>query len=288
MFKAIDYRTTRAFQICIIFVTTLMIQRYLKFTHAGWIGFSVMMIYAGFDSGTSLHRTVHRFWGVMFGLLLSYFLWVLMRLDVGFVLFVAPVIVFMAFFTLGKYYVSPTIFMVTLTALGLDYYTLDQYEPINFFFDYTRATVLALAICVFFEYFIFKKSNLTHHFYFDLQQTVIRQLGQLFEIVTNTPVRHSHYLKLSAQLNLRLLELQSFLLVVKHDYHVQTQYFDSLDTFYESIEQIYHNIRQLFVSESSRQATLISETRAQLDALENMIQEQHQDRGEVVCSKKYG
>ncbi len=60
MFETIDYRTTRAFQICVVFIFALALQRWLKYSHAGWIGFAVMMIYAGFDSGTSLHRTIHR------------------------------------------------------------------------------------------------------------------------------------------------------------------------------------------------------------------------------------
>src|SRR3990167_8423105 len=123
MFKDIklDYRTTRAFQICVVFAATIMVQEWLKFAHSGWIGFAVMMIYAGFDSGTSLHRTRHRFWGSMLGLLLSYVLWFFIRIHYETIFLVIPIVVFMAFFSLGKFYVSPTIFTVTLTALGIDY-----------------------------------------------------------------------------------------------------------------------------------------------------------------------
>lgn len=284
MFKniALDYRATRAFQICVVFIATLAIQDWLQFSHAGWIGFSVMMIYAGFDSGTSLHRTQHRFWGAMLGLLLSYVLWFIIRIHYELIFLIIPIIVFMAFFALGKFYVSPTIFTVTLTALGLDYYTIDHYSVDEFFFDYFRATLVALGICVFFEFFIFKKGNLTHKFYFDLQRALVFQLEKLFFIVTRYPIRQSQYLKVSAQLNVSVLELHAFFMTVKHDYHIQNHYFNDLDPFNELVEKTYQNIRQLFVSGMASPNSLKMETRAMLDSLFQISREQSQ--GEIICS----
>lgn len=269
----LDYRTTRALQICMVFVTTLAIQRWLQFAHSAWIGFSVMMIYAGFDSGTSLHRTMHRFWGAMLGLFLSYILWFIIRLHEELILFIVPMVVFMAFFLLGQLYVSPTIFTVTLTALGTDYYTVDHYHVKDFFFDYARSTVIALGICVVFEYFIFRKNNLTHKFYFDLQQTLVRQLERLFIVVSTQPIRRSQYLKLSIQLNANIIALQSFLITVKHDYHFQKNNFNELEHFNKRVEDTYQNIRQMFINNSEQVFDLALQTRKHLDQLFILSQE---------------
>jgi uncharacterized membrane protein YccC len=270
MLKKIEYRTTRALQICIVFVTTLALQRWLQFSHAAWIGFSVMMIYAGFDSGTSLHRTFHRFWGAMIGLLLSYILWLFIRIDYGLILMVIPIVVFMAFFSMGKRYALPTIFTVTLTALGVDYYSTDHYAVQNFFFEYARATITALAICMVFEYFVFKRGQLTHQFYFDLQRTVVNQLNCLLAVVETLPVRQSQYLKLSAQFNVNMSELHAFLDTAKHDYHIKKHIFNQLDEFNKTVEFIYSNIRQLFVSSHNARDSIILETKKALENLTAM------------------
>ncbi len=203
----------------------------------------------------------------MLGLLLSYVLFILIRLDYDLILIIIPVIVFMAFYSLGKYYVSPTIFTVTLTALGLDYYTSDVYAVDIFFFDYVKSTITALGICVFFEFFIFKKNNLTHKFYLDLQQALVNQLKSLLNLVTTQPIRRSYYLKLSVQFNVKALELHAFLNAVKHDYHFENHQFNQLEEFNETIELAYQNIRQLFVSGPERLENLVLETKNTLERL---------------------
>ncbi|MDF1646562.1 MAG: FUSC family protein [Legionellaceae bacterium] len=270
MQKTIDYRTTRALQICIVFIATLLIQRALNFSHAGWIGFAVMMIYAGFDSGASLHRTMHRFWGAMLGLFLTYILFFLIRIDDDLIYIVIPVIIFMAYFSLSKYYVAPTIFTVTLTGLGSDYYQSNLYAIDQFFFDYTKATTIALSICVFFEYFVFKKKSLTHKFYFDLQQALVAELSVLFDVAATKPCRRSHYLKLSAQFNANILKLQTFLKTAQHDYHLRTHLFDEVEVFNVTIEKVYRNIQQLSVSTDKPLDGLVTDTQSMLNQLTTM------------------
>ncbi len=269
-----NYRLTRALQICIVLVTTLAIQRLLHYLHAGWIGFSVMMIYAGFDPGSTLHRSLHRFWGAMLGLLLSFLLWSVIRIHYEIITLVIPIIVFMAFFSLGKLYATPTIFTVTLTALGTDYYPSDTYGVGEFFYDYARSTATALGICVFFEYFIFKNYKLSTQVYFDLQQTLVSQLERLFALVKTQPLRQSHYLKLSTQLQGNIQQLQAFLVGVKHDYHMQQHVLDERDDFDKLVQITYQNIRQLFVSGTQNQALLLANTQGSLDSLVRMSQGQ--------------
>ena len=44
MFKHLNYRTTRALQICIVFATTILVQQWLNYAHVGLVGFTVMII----------------------------------------------------------------------------------------------------------------------------------------------------------------------------------------------------------------------------------------------------
>jgi hypothetical protein len=271
MLEAIDYRATRALQICIVFVFTLIIQKMLNFSHAGWIGFAVMMIYAGFDSGASLHRTFHRFWGAMLGLFLSYILFFFIRIDDDLIFIIVPVTVFMAYFSLSKYYVSPTIFTVALTALGSDYYQSNLYAVDQFFFDYAKATIIALSICVFFEYFVFKKNNLTHKFYFDLQKEVVSELSLLLKVVKIRPIRRSQYLKLSAALYAHTVNLNTFLKMAEHDYHLCVHFLDTLEPFNETLLSVYQNLQILFSeNNSTARDSLIIETQEMLDQLTRM------------------
>ncbi len=252
MFEKIDYRTTRALQICTVFMFALAFQRFLLISHAGWVGFAVMMIYAGFDSGRSLHRTLHRFLGSMLGLLLSYALFCFIQIDYRMILVVIPIIVFMAFFSLGKSYLFPTIFTVTLTGLGLDYYASDDYQLYNFLFDYAIATLIAFSICLFFEYFVFKKSQLTHKFYSDLQCALVLHLSSLLHIVTTKPIRRSQFLKHSVLFNRKIIELNEFLVGVKHDYQLHHHSLKELNDFNTTVEHAYQTIRQLYVSNSTQ------------------------------------
>jgi uncharacterized membrane protein YccC len=269
--KTIDYRSTRALQICIVFICTLLLQRWLLFKHAGWIGFAVMMIYAGFDTGASLHRTFHRFWGAMFGLFLSFILWFFCRMDYRIILVIIPFIVFMAYFSLGKFYAYPTVFTVTLTTLGTAYYSNNNYDVANFFFDYIRATTIALCICLFFEYFVFKKTHLTHRFYQDLTQLMSQQLQQLFTIVITKPLRQSQFIKLSAQFNSKVMELHAFSQTAQHDYHLKNQQMNKIKSVSTQAEQIYQNIRQLFVGVPAHEDRLILDTKHLLDQLSLLI-----------------
>lgn len=267
MFEIIDYHSTRALQICIVFVATLAMQRWLQFSHAGWIGFAVMMIYAGFDAGSSIQRTLHRFGGAVFGLLLSFVFWEAGQVDYRLIIIIIPIIVFFAFFSLGKIYAFPTVFTVTLTALGTDYYSPIDYDTYNFFFDYFRATGIALFICLFFESIVFRKQNLTHKFRSELVSTIIQQLQQLVVLVSTLPLKQSHYLKLSIQCNVKIMELQTVIHTATYDYNAQQAAVSDLDEFYMIIERVYLNIRRLFVEPSQSSELLIAETNNYIERL---------------------
>jgi hypothetical protein len=246
MFKSLNYLNQRSQQICTVFLFTLITQKLLNFLHSGWIGFTVMMIYVGYDTGTSLHRTMHRFWGTLLGLLLAFVLIGVIRVHASFILLVIPCTLFMAFFSLGKLYAYPTIFTVTLTALGLDYYPSDQYHLYEFLFDYFRATLAALGLCVFFEYFIFKRNNLTPYFYLELEKKLTELMQQLTRLANETPSRHSQFLKLSAEFNARLIEFNQFIMTMQHDYH-HSKDIQRAQLLQQTLISAYQEARQLMV-----------------------------------------
>jgi len=261
MYKDLDYRSTRAVQICIVFASTLIVQQLLNFTHSGWIGFSVMMIYAGFDASTSLQRTYHRFFGMVLGLCFSFSVWNLVQLDYRFLYLIILFAMFCAFFTLGAVYRYPTLFSVSLTALGTMYFAPIDYHPLDFFFDYAKATSVAFTICIFFEYFIFKKSNLTLKFYDDAWQEIIQEFEQLLFLATHQPLHQSKYIKHSVHVTHKIMELKTFLELKKFDYATR-KYNVEIEAFNLLVKQCYINIHQLFLLKANPSHPLMLATEA--------------------------
>lgn len=267
MSKFLEYRATRAFQICIVYATTLLIERLLQFNRAGWIGFVVMMIYVGFDAGASMNRTFHRFLGTMIGLLLSYFLWLLGLLDYRLIMTVIPIIVFFSFFSLGKFYSYPTIFTVTLTSLGTAYFSPENYDAYYFFFDYFKATIVAFFICIFFEGIVFKDINMSQVFHDEHHAKVLDNLEQLFVIATNKKIHKTSFLKASAECHAKILDTLAFEVTSRSDYAlIKNELFDT-EYFHQQVTNALDSIRQLFLLAPHRDESLVLGIRTILDQL---------------------
>lgn len=264
-----SFREARAFQICMVFSVAIFAQLITQNPHVAWIGFTVMLIYAGFTKGASLQRTRERVFGVIFGLFMGYFIWVLGQIDYRFVIFIVPILVFMTFFFVGRSFVYLSAFIVALSVLGVDYYRSGDHAIANFLFDYLVFTLIAFAICVVFDHMIFKKENLTRKFYFDLQEQIMVHLNELFKIVTQAPVRRGHYLKESNQFNVRVLDLYTFIDSTKYDIQNKMLADESVE-FRENMQKAYHNIRRLFLGTGINEQ-LILETKALLEALEKSV-----------------
>ncbi len=274
LLKDLDFRTTRALQIGVVFFCTLVIQWMLNFKHSAWIGFSVMMIYAGFDTGTSIHRTFHRFLGMSLGLILSWLLWGLGMLNYRILFLVIPMIIFFSFFSLGKLYAIPTIFTVTLTALGTDYFSPLDYQVRNFFFDYFWSTCVAFGICIVFETIVFRKKNLTHLFYLEAQQQIIIDLEKLFVIIKTKPLRERAYLKVSVECNEKIMEFERFVSMSMYDYHIQQNQFTKLEEFNTLLQEAYFMIRSRFVRHSVDHAPLDLQIEGYLERLHHILKQE--------------
>src|SRR3990167_3023366 len=101
MFNLLSYQHHRALQICIVFLATFVIQKYVTYIHSGWIGFFVMSIYAGFEAGASTQRILLRFLGTIYGLLLSYIIWFTTQWHGDLLLLVTAIVFYCAFFFAG-------------------------------------------------------------------------------------------------------------------------------------------------------------------------------------------
>lgn len=273
MLNTFDYRTTRALQICIVFLATLVIERLLNYNRAGWIGFVVMMIYVGFDSGASTHRTMHRFWGSILGLLLSYFLWQLGLLDYRLMLIVIPTVIFLAFFSLCKFYAYSTIFTVTLTFLGTAYFSPTDYDAYYFFFDYFKSTVVAFFICFVFEGLIFRSSQLTKKFYNDLQRSIISELDHLYHLGVKRPANQNHFLRGSATCRVRINELHTFEQTAKHDLGLEKG-LGNTEGFHALVSRVLHDIRLLFLLSADAPASLDHAIQEMLHTLKKSLQQE--------------
>ncbi len=273
MSQTFEYRSTRALQICIVFVTTLLIERLLNYSRAGWIGFIVMMIYVGFDSGASIHRTMHRFWGTVLGLVLSYFLWQLGLLDFRLMLTVIPIVIFFAFFSLGKFYAYPTIFTVSLTFLGTAYFSPSDTNAYNFFGDYFKSTSVAFFICFMFEGLIFRKSHLTRKFYYDLQKSIISELESLYSLGVTIPSNQNRFLRGSAVCRVKIHELHGFEQMAQHDLGLE-QGLGNTESFHALVSRTLHDIRLLFLLSAGPTSELALSIQPMLVSLKGYLRQE--------------
>lgn len=264
------YYQTRAIQICIVFTCSQILEGYLNFTHSGWIGFAVMMIYAGFDSGASIHRSKHRFWGAVLGLLLSYFLFILIRFNDDFIWLIVPFIIFMAYFTVSKLYVTPTIFTVSLTGLGADYYQSNDFAIQTFFEEYFFATLVAYWLCIALEYYVFKRSSLSKKFYAELQENILTSLNKIFYLLSTRKINASKFLKLTSALDAQIIKAEDFLSKSKHDYAINSDFLNSVKKFDLLAQKIYKRLHILYLEKDNWSSHLEDDTNQLLIDLKSL------------------
>jgi hypothetical protein len=197
MFGKLNYRSLRAIQISTVLCFTLIIQELFRYPRAGWTGFAVMMIYAGFDNGTTILRAFNRFWGMLLGLLSGYVLWFVGHMDYRLLIIIIPITIYLAYFLAGQAYSVPTVFTVNTSVIGTGYFdTSITLFPITFFLtDYFMCTVIAFVIILLFEYFWFSRYKLINLFIKDTQGEVIRKLYRLVNLLNQNKIRRSDWFK---------------------------------------------------------------------------------------------
>ena len=190
--KTLDYASIRGLQISFVFAFTLFMQFFLHYPHAGWTGFAVMMIYAGFDNGTTILRAYHRFLGVLLGLASGFILWFIGHLDYRLLIFIIPLTVYFAYFFAGDVYSVPTIFTVNTSVIGTGYFAQNDAFSVQYFIiDYCICTLIAFTWIVLFEYFWFRRFRLMERFIHDVQQEIVVRLERLAALLQHDTLRRS-------------------------------------------------------------------------------------------------
>lgn len=198
----LNYRAMLALRICTVFTFTVGVEGLLRIPHASWVAFSVIMIYAGFDNGTTLFRAFHRFWGMLLGLFSGYLLWLIGHLDYRLLFMIIPVTIFMAYFLIGQAHSIPTIFAVNTAVIGNGYFFAHNDYAVTFFItDYAVCTVIGLAIVFAFEYFWFRHYRLMTRFIQDTQQEVIDHLKALINLLNQKSFNHSSFFRRCIKFN---------------------------------------------------------------------------------------
>ena len=277
-YNRLSYRAIRGLQICIVFSFTIFLQEWLRMPHAGWIGFSVMMIYVGFDHGTTLFRTFHRFWGMILGLISGFLLWFLGHVDFRLLILIIPITIFLAYFLVGHAYSVPTIFTVNTAVIGTGYFSTGLTTTVNsFIYDYTAATIVALAICVFFEYFIFRRYGLMQRFISDTQLQIIQQLKILLELLNHESISKIAWFNACIGLSQLLGEVNNLVRNSEFEYSAHKAVGNEFNQFVTLTNQIFVNLKALYSAYYSPRYhkhdynQVFNQVQAQLEQLESLI-----------------
>jgi hypothetical protein len=246
--------------------------------HAGWIGFSVMMIYVGFDHGTTLFRTFHRFWGMILGLISGFLLWFLGHVDFRLLILIIPVTIFLAYFLVGHAYSVPTIFTVNTAVIGTGYFSTSLTTTVNsFIYDYTAATIVALAICVFFEYFIFRRYGLMQRFISDTQLQIIQQLKILLELLNRESISKIAWFNACIGLSQLLGEVNNLVRNSEFEYSAHKAVGNEFNQFVTLTNQVFVNLKALYSAYYSPRYhkhdynQVFNQVQIQLQQLESLI-----------------
>ena len=246
-FLPLSYRAIRALQICIVLTFTVFIQELLRFPHAGWTGFSVMMIYVGFDHGTTIFRAYHRFWGMVLGLISGFILWFLGHIDYRILIVVIPITIFFAYFLVGKAYSVPTVFTVNTAVIGTGYFAANIDTTINsFIYDYTAATILAFVICIFFEYFFFRRYGLMNRFINDTQNKIIISLQRLLLLLDSDDINRVEWFHACLDLNDNIVEINGLVNNLEFAYISKNVIGNEFNHFTLLVNQIFLSLKALY------------------------------------------
>jgi hypothetical protein len=246
--KPLSYQALRCIQISTVFFFTLVVQEWLRYPRAGWTGFAVMMIYAGFDNGTTMLRAYHRFLGVFLGLFIGYILWFIGHLDYRSLIFILPMMVFFAYLLAGRVYSIPTTFTVAASVIGTGYFNLVPTASITYFiFDYSLCTFIAFAIILIFEYCWFRHYGMMRRFVVDTQFEVVDDLFNLLHLLQQSKIKRTDWFKSCLKITSSLHEadtlIQNSQFMVRSEQIVGNEFTD----FVQLANRIFIHLKALYM-----------------------------------------
>lgn len=243
----LSYRGIRALQICIVISFTIFVQEWLRYPNAAWTGFSVMMIYVGFDHGTTIFRAYHRFFGMLIGLFSGFILWFVGHLDYRLLIIIIPLTIFFAYYLVGHAYSVPTIFTVNTAVIGTGYFAYDKTSTVNtFIYSYTAATIIAFIICVAFEYLWFRHYNLMKRFIEDTQHKIIVDLKTLLDLLNSDSNSMNKWFTACSILSSNLTEVNQLVSNAEFEYSSEKVVGVEFNKFVDDANKLFIDIKALY------------------------------------------
>lgn len=247
--KPISYRALRSLQICTVFFFAIIVQEWIGYPRAGWTGFAVMMIYAGFDSGTTVLRAFHRFIGMFIGLFIGYVFWFIGHLDYRTLIVLLPMSVFAAYFFAGRIYSVPTTFVVVASVIGVGFFNVDPTATVSYYVeDYSLTTAVAFVMILIFEYFWFRHYGMMRRFIIDTQAEVLQDLYNLVYLLNQGNVHHINWCKCCIKLTRSLHEvevlIQSVPFMIRYEQAVGGDFVE----FVSLANRIFIGLKALYIS----------------------------------------
>ncbi|OGT68712.1 MAG: hypothetical protein A3J38_07905 [Gammaproteobacteria bacterium RIFCSPHIGHO2_12_FULL_45_9] len=247
MGKKLNYKEMRALHISVVFAFTIGLQQLFHFPRAGWIGFTVMLIYAGFDNGTTLLRAYHRFWGAMLGVMLAYVLCLWAHFDYRAVLIIMPMVVFFAYFFLGQAYSIPTTFTVSGAILAADFYfKYTRFNETPFMLDYAICTIIAFVIVFSFEFFWFSRYRLMRRFIIEKERDVLAHLKNLFHLLHEKNIKRPVWFKMCMGVTRTLAEVGELIRNSEFESSARDMVGESFNQFIQLTETTFVKLKAIY------------------------------------------
>jgi hypothetical protein len=247
--QAFNYLELRCIQISTVFCFTIVVQEWLRYPRAGWTGFAVMMIYAGFDIGTTIFRTYQRFLGVLLGLFSGYILWFMGHLDYRSLILIIPMTVFFAYFLLGRAYSVPTVFTVNASVIGSGYFSSENSLTVTYYItDYSLCTIVAFIIILSFEYFWFRRYNLMQRFIQITQSEVINDLYALVRLLNKGKIKRSTWFTTCIKLTDSLFEVNMLMHNLQFVVSSTRAVGDEFNRFAELSNRIFIGLKAVYIA----------------------------------------
>lgn len=277
MFSHIDDKVLRALQISIVFTLATFIQRLTILPHNLWIIVTIMVIYVGFDSGLVIKRAHHRFWGTIFGVILSLPIWYLDKLDYRFTVIVVAIDIALTFFFLYAPYQTGVIFVTIGVNLFFAYDNPDDFTQHNFIFARLLCTIVAFALCVASEYLLFSHGNLKKQRLINAQISVINSINDIISSSTSNVSYQGAFIRKVTALNKQINGLNMLLESLNYGYKEKALNRERFITFMQIIDQVNADIFALYYMSDRKWQNMVIKTEM-LDKIHKLMVEANQWR----------
>ncbi len=243
----LTYTQLRALQISLVFSFTILLQCVWVYPKAPVTAYVLLLIYAGFDNGTTLQRTYYRYLGTVYGIFLGFFFWYIGHIDYRLILLVCPITIYLAYFFSSHAYHIPTVFTVCTALLGMGYYGTYLHEDIKYLLvDFFMCSLIAFVMILFFEYFIFRRYQHMRRFIIESQTATITHLLNLVDYLNQPKVTRKEWFDECAKLIANLANTEKLLGNAHFMKRSMEEFGEEFNDFIDQVNQLYSHFKALY------------------------------------------